>query len=125
MGYTGGKVVDPSYKQVCAGTTDHAEAVRIEFDPTIVSYNELVGEQNQRLTYIWCVKESLMCLSHAAEFFYRTHDPTTVNSQGPDIGSRMSCSLSNQPRISDPSSLQSTVLSSSRMAQISGRLQSV
>lgn len=64
VGYTGGKVVDPSYKQVCAGTTDHAEAVRIEFDPTIVSYNELV------------------------EFFYRTHDPTTVNSQGPDIGSQ-------------------------------------
>ncbi|KAI6113914.1 peptide methionine sulfoxide reductase MsrA [Pisolithus croceorrhizus] len=66
VGYTGGKTtsVDPSYREVCAGTTDHAEAVRIEFDPTIVPYAELV------------------------EFFYRTHDPVAVNRQGPDVGSQ-------------------------------------
>ncbi|KAL4071665.1 putative peptide methionine sulfoxide reductase [Scleroderma yunnanense] len=64
VGYTGGTVVNPSYQQVCSGTTGHAEAVRIEFDPTIVSYGELV------------------------EFFYRTHDPTTANRQGFDTGSQ-------------------------------------
>ncbi|KAG6815095.1 hypothetical protein H0H93_010993 [Arthromyces matolae] len=66
VGYTGGKedASNPSYKQVCTGTTDHAEAVKIEFNPEIVSYAELV------------------------EFFYRTHDPTTVNSQGPDQGTQ-------------------------------------
>ncbi|THU97046.1 peptide methionine sulfoxide reductase [Dendrothele bispora CBS 962.96] len=66
VGYTGGKesATDPSYRQVCSGTTDHAEALRIEFDPNVVSYDELV------------------------EFFYRTHDPTTVNRQGADVGTQ-------------------------------------
>ncbi|KAF9779840.1 peptide methionine sulfoxide reductase [Thelephora terrestris] len=62
VGYIGGKLPDPTYDDICFGRTDHAEAVRIEFDPTIVSYAELV------------------------EFFYRTHDPTTVNKQGADRG---------------------------------------
>lgn len=46
VGYTGGKedVANPSYRQVCTGTTDHAEGLRIEFDPSIVKYDELVGE---------------------------------------------------------------------------------
>ncbi|EMD35158.1 hypothetical protein CERSUDRAFT_116630 [Gelatoporia subvermispora B] len=66
VGFTGGKEesTNPSYKTVCTGTTDHAEAVRIEFDPEQVKYDELV------------------------EFFYRTHDPTTVNSQGADTGTQ-------------------------------------
>ncbi|KAF8841627.1 PMSR-domain-containing protein [Paxillus ammoniavirescens] len=66
VGYTGGKdsSVGPSYQEVCSGTTNHAEALRIEFDPSVVSYDELV------------------------EFFYRTHDPTTVNKQGADTGTQ-------------------------------------
>ncbi|TFK80231.1 peptide methionine sulfoxide reductase [Polyporus arcularius HHB13444] len=66
VGYTGGKeeAENPDYKTVCTGSTDHAEAVRIEFDPSIVTYDELV------------------------EFFYRTHDPTTVNKQGKDTGTQ-------------------------------------
>ncbi|RPD68392.1 peptide methionine sulfoxide reductase [Lentinus tigrinus ALCF2SS1-7] len=64
VGYTGGKeeATNPDYKTVRSGMTDHAEAVRIEFDPSIVKYNELV------------------------EFFYRTHDPTTLDRQGKDTG---------------------------------------
>ncbi|KIJ08734.1 hypothetical protein PAXINDRAFT_172795 [Paxillus involutus ATCC 200175] len=66
VGYTGGKdsPAGPSYQEVCSGTTNHAEALRIEFDPSVVSYDELV------------------------EFFYRTHDPTTVNKQGADTGTQ-------------------------------------
>lgn len=66
VGFTGGNpaIENPSYKRVCAGDTDHAEAVKIEFDPSVVPYEELV------------------------ELFYRTHDPTTVNKQGPDAGTR-------------------------------------
>ncbi|CAL1698555.1 unnamed protein product [Somion occarium] len=66
VGYTGGKEssVNPDYRTVCTGTTDHAEAVKIEFDPSIIKYDELV------------------------EFFYRTHDPTTLNKQGKDTGTQ-------------------------------------
>jgi len=64
VGYTGGSADSPNYRQVSSGGTGHAEAVRLEFDPNVVSYAELV------------------------EFFYRTHDPTTVDSQGPDRGSQ-------------------------------------
>jgi len=66
VGYTGGKedAANPEYREVCSGETGHAEAVRIEFDPSIVKYDELV------------------------EHFYRTHDPTTVNKQGPDTGTQ-------------------------------------
>ncbi|KAJ7155592.1 peptide methionine sulfoxide reductase [Mycena filopes] len=66
VGYTGGSAdsVNPDYKSVCSGVTQHAEALRIEFDPKIVSYAELV------------------------EFFYRSHDPTTLNRQGGDRGTQ-------------------------------------
>ncbi|KAF9558493.1 peptide methionine sulfoxide reductase [Agrocybe pediades] len=66
VGYTGGNplVTNPSYELVCKGATDHAEALKIEFDPSVVTYAQLV------------------------EFFYRTHDPTTVNRQGADAGSQ-------------------------------------
>jgi peptide-methionine (S)-S-oxide reductase len=62
VGYSGGHAVNPSYKQVCGGDTGHAEAVLIEFDPKIVTYESLL------------------------DLFWRLHDPTTLNSQGPDFG---------------------------------------
>ncbi|MGB4652964.1 bifunctional methionine sulfoxide reductase B/A protein [Methanothrix sp.] len=64
VGYTGGTVPHPSYDQVCTGTTGHAEAVQIEYDPQIVSYRELLS------------------------LFWRMHNPTTPNRQGPDIGTQ-------------------------------------
>ncbi|MFN3370750.1 MAG: peptide-methionine (S)-S-oxide reductase MsrA [Sphingomonadaceae bacterium] len=61
-GYTGGHVDSPSYKQVCSGTTGHAEAVRIRFDPAVISYADLL------------------------DIFFATHDPTQFNRQGNDVG---------------------------------------
>ena len=62
VGYTGGWTRDPSYHDVCTGKTGHAEAVRITFDPQVVSYEELVAA------------------------FFAMHDPTTRDRQGPDVG---------------------------------------
>lgn len=63
-GYTGGNTPSPSYEQICSGTTGHAEAVRVTFDPAVVSFRELL------------------------EVFFTIHDPTTLNRQGNDIGSQ-------------------------------------
>jgi peptide-methionine (S)-S-oxide reductase len=63
-GYAGGTVENPTYKQVCSGKTGHAEVVQITFDPTIISFEELL--------YV----------------FWRTHDPTTLNQQGADVGTQ-------------------------------------
>lgn len=63
-GYTGGTVPHPSYRAVCSGLTGHAEAVRIHFDPGVISYRTLL------------------------ELFFAFHDPTTLNRQGPDVGSQ-------------------------------------
>jgi|NOAtaT_5_FD_contig_21_1117353_length_889_multi_5_in_0_out_0_2 peptide-methionine (S)-S-oxide reductase len=63
-GYTGGSVKDPSYKQVCEGTTGHAEVCRVTFDPAIVSYADIL------------------------QIFFAAHDPTTLNRQGNDVGTQ-------------------------------------
>jgi len=63
-GYMGGHVDNPTYEQVCAGTTGHAEIVHIEFDPEVVSFDVLL------------------------QVFWKTHDPTTLNRQGNDVGTQ-------------------------------------
>ena len=61
-GYAGGNLADPTYEQVCSGKTGHAEVVQIIYDPDVVSYDELL------------------------QIFWKTHDPTTLNRQGADVG---------------------------------------
>jgi peptide-methionine (S)-S-oxide reductase len=61
-GYAGGTAKNPTYEQVCSETTGHAEVVQVEFDPSVVSYEDLLRK------------------------FFHAHDPTTLNRQGPDVG---------------------------------------
>ena len=64
VGYCGGHSAVTNYKEVCSGNTNHAEVVKLEFDPSQISYSEIL------------------------DFFFEIHDPTTLNSQGPDIGTQ-------------------------------------
>ena len=64
VGYCGGYTEKTSYREVCTGNTNHAEVVKLEFDPEIISYEKIL------------------------EFFFDIHDPTTLNAQGPDIGTK-------------------------------------
>ncbi|WP_405328267.1 peptide-methionine (S)-S-oxide reductase MsrA [Leeuwenhoekiella sp. LLG6367-2.1] len=63
-GYTGGKIKNPPYREVCQGRTGHAEAIQLQYDPAIISYLELL------------------------QVFFTTHDPTTLNRQGNDVGTQ-------------------------------------
>ena len=64
VGYTGGRLENPTYRDVCSDMTGHAEAVEVEYDPVLVSYERLLS------------------------VFWEMHDPTTANRQGPDVGSQ-------------------------------------
>ena len=64
VGYCGGNSDKRNYNEVCSGTTNHAEVVKLEFDPNIISYENIL------------------------EHFFKFHDPTTLNSQGPDFGTQ-------------------------------------
>tara|TARA_Y100000991_G_scaffold77194_1_gene57979 strand:+ start:945 stop:1388 length:444 start_codon:yes stop_codon:yes gene_type:complete len=64
VGYCGGNSAQTSYKEVCTGETNHAEVVKLDFDPEIISYEKII------------------------KFFFEFHDPTTLNSQGPDFGTQ-------------------------------------
>ncbi len=70
VGYTGGTTDDPDYRAVCGGQTGHAEVVMVEFDPDRVSYEDLL------------------------DVFWGIHDPTTLNRQGPDVGSQYRSAIS-------------------------------
>jgi peptide-methionine (S)-S-oxide reductase len=63
-GYAGGDKADPTYEEVCYGTTGHAEVVQIHFDPNVISYEEVL------------------------DLFWKAHDPTTLNRQGADVGTQ-------------------------------------
>ncbi len=63
-GYMGGHTIDPTYKQICTGMTGHAEIIQIKFDPAVISFKDLL------------------------EVFWKTHDPTTLNKQGNDVGTQ-------------------------------------
>ena len=64
VGYCGGDSKETTYKDVCTGNTNHAEVVKLDFDPTVISYEKIL------------------------DFFFEIHDPTTLNSQGPDFGTQ-------------------------------------
>lgn len=69
VGYSGGHTKNPNYEDVCSGTTEHAEVIKIEFDPNIITYQDIL------------------------ENFWECHDPTQLNRQGPDVGRQYRSSI--------------------------------
>lgn len=85
-GYSGGKIANPTYREVCSGLTGHAEVVQIEYDESMITFKELL------------------------EVFFKTHDPTTLNQQGADKGTQYRSAIfyhnENQKKIAEETILQ-------------------
>ena len=85
-GYSGGKTSNPSYEQVCTGITGHAETIQIEYDPKIISFEKIL------------------------DIFWHTHDPTTLNRQGNDVGTQYRSAIfyhdENQKNIAEKSKIE-------------------
>ncbi len=94
VGYMGGAFENPTYRDVCSGTTGHAEVVEIEYDPSQVSYDEL-------LVLFWSI-----------------HDPTTLNRQGPDLGAQYRSAI-----FFHDAEQQAAALASKRKLELSGKHQ--
>ncbi len=94
VGYMGGAFENPTYRDVCSGTTGHAEVVEIEYDPSQVSYDEILA------------------------LFWSIHDPTTLNRQGPDLGAQYRSAI-----FFHDADQQAAALASKRKLELSGKHQ--
>ena len=101
VGYAGGHTENPTYRDVCSHGTGHAEVLRVEFDPSVVSFEQLL------------------------EVFWAMHDPTQVNRQGPDVGdqyrSAIFTSSDEQQRTAEDSRLVEVLIRSGRPRVVDGR----
>jgi peptide-methionine (S)-S-oxide reductase len=93
VGYSGGHIDQPTYKDVCRGNTGHAEVVQITFDPEILSFEALLDE------------------------FWKSHDPTTKNRQGPDVGNQYRSAIFYYDQIQKEQSMKSMEQAQSKFSR--------